>query len=166
MHYSVYTTKNLSLLKKIFFFETAFFCITFNSSILSLIIYLAIPLIRHLSDFHYYTIKMSPCNLDFALKLQLWCSSLLRTSCCQGFHIILIPLLIVEASPFPFWSWHHPSSSFLFCFIQLDTDSHNHPIQKPLMAPHRQLPGQKPHSLVWLSSPQLPGPRLPKSSFT
>ena len=41
MHYSVHTTKNLSLLKKIFF-ETGFFCITFNSSILPLIIYLAI----------------------------------------------------------------------------------------------------------------------------
>ena len=42
MHYSVHTTKNLSLLKKIFF-ETGFFCITFNSSILPLIIYLASP---------------------------------------------------------------------------------------------------------------------------
>ena len=62
MHYSVHTTKNLSLLKKIFF-ETGFFCITFNSSILPLIIYLAIPpyqTSKWLSLLHHQNVPMQP----------------------------------------------------------------------------------------------------------
>ena len=62
MHYSVHTTKNFSLLKKIFF-ETAFFCKTFNSSILPLMIYLAIPpyqTSKWLSLLHHQNVSMRP----------------------------------------------------------------------------------------------------------